>query len=88
LQNRLCSREGGYSVLYKVLVAFQVLFSIGLVTSILMQSGRASGLSGAIAGGATSLLGKKKGLDEFLNKISIVMACGFMLLTLSLAFFS
>lgn len=68
-----------------ILTVVQVLFSIGIITTILLQSGKASGLSGAIAGGAQSLLGKKKGLDEFLNKLSIVFATGFLLLSLLLA---
>ena len=68
-----------------ILVVLQVLFSIGVITTILLQSGHASGLSGAIAGGAQSLLGKKKGLDDFLNRLSMVFAGGFLLLTLLLA---
>jgi len=56
-----------------------------LITTILMQSGRASGLSGAIAGGAQSILGKKKGLDEFLNKISMGLAAAFFIITLLIA---
>ena len=68
-----------------ILVVLQVLFSIGVITTILLQSGHASGLSGAIAGGAQSLLGKKKGLDDFLNRLSMVFAAGFLLLTLLLA---
>ena len=68
-----------------VLIVLQVLFSIGIITTILLQSGHASGLSGAIAGGAQSLLGKKKGLDDFLNRLSMVFAAGFLLLTLLLA---
>lgn len=68
-----------------IMIVLQVLFSIGVVTTILLQSGHASGLSGAIAGGAQSLLGKKKGVDEFLNKLSMVFAVGFLLLTMLLA---
>ncbi|MGD0621130.1 MAG: preprotein translocase subunit SecG [Thermacetogeniaceae bacterium] len=68
-----------------ILIVLQVLFSIGIITTILLQSGHASGLSGAIAGGAQSLLGKKKGLDEFLNRLSMVLAAGFLLMTLLLA---
>jgi preprotein translocase subunit SecG len=67
------------------LIVLQVLFSIGVITTILLQSGHASGLSGSIAGGAQSLMGKKKGLDDFLNKLSMVFAGGFLLLTLLLA---
>lgn len=68
-----------------ILITFQILACVGLITTILLQSGKASGLSGAIAGGAQSLLGKKKGIDEFLNKISTVFAICFLLLTLILA---
>ncbi len=68
-----------------IVIVLQVLFSLGLITTILLQSGRAAGLSGAIVGGAQSLLGKKKGLNEFLNKLSIAFATGFLLLTLLLA---
>jgi preprotein translocase subunit SecG len=68
-----------------ILIVLQVLFSIGVITTILLQSGHASGLSGSIAGGAQSLMGKKKGIDDFLNKLSMVFAAGFLLLTLLLA---
>lgn len=77
--------KGERGLLKIILIVLQVLFSIGIICTILLQSGRASGLSGAIAGGAQSLLGKKKGIDEFLNKLSIVFATGFLLLTLLLA---
>ncbi|MGB9791872.1 MAG: preprotein translocase subunit SecG [Thermacetogeniaceae bacterium] len=63
-------------------LVLQVIASVGLITTILLQSGRASGLSGAIAGGAQALLGKKKGLDEFLNRVSTVLAVCFLVLTL------
>jgi preprotein translocase subunit SecG len=79
-------RKEVQGLLKTILIIFQVIFSLGLITSILLQSGRASGLSGAIAGGAASLLGKKKGLDEFLNKVSAALAAGFLILTLMMAF--
>ncbi len=68
-----------------ILIVLQVLFSVGIISTILLQSGHASGLSGTIAGGAQSLLGKKKGIDDFLNRLSIIFAVGFLLLTLLLA---
>ncbi|MCL5290761.1 MAG: preprotein translocase subunit SecG, partial [Firmicutes bacterium] len=37
-------------------------------------SGKSAGLSGAIAGGAETFFGKKKGLDELLGKVTIVVA--------------
>ncbi len=69
-------------MLKTILMILEVLVSIGLITAILMQSGRASGLSGAIAGGAQALLGKKKGLDEFLGKVSMVLAAAFLIIAM------
>ncbi|KKM10535.1 preprotein translocase subunit SecG [Clostridiales bacterium PH28_bin88] len=68
-----------------VLIILQVIFSLGLIASVLMQSGKSAGLSGAIAGGAETLFGKKKGLDELFSRISTIMAIGFLLLTLLLS---
>jgi len=63
----------------------QILTAIGLIASVLLQSGRSAGLSGSIAGGAESVFGKKKGLDSFLNKLSTIFAVSFMILTLLLS---
>ena len=54
---------------------------IALIATVLLQSGRSAGL-GAIAGGAQSLVGKKKGLDETLSKVTQYLAIGFMLFTI------
>ncbi|MGB4504408.1 MAG: preprotein translocase subunit SecG [Syntrophaceticus sp.] len=72
-------------MLKTILIVLEVLVCLGLIISILMQSGRASGISGAIAGGAQSLLGKKKGLDEFLSKIATGLAAAFFIITLLIA---
>lgn len=56
---------------------------IALIATVLLQSGRSAGL-GAIAGGAQSLVGKKKGLDEMLGKVTTYLAIGFMLFTIAL----
>lgn len=63
----------------------QVISSIGIITTVLLQSGKSAGLSGAIAGGAETFFGKKKGLDNFLSKLSTVFAILFLLLTLLLS---
>lgn len=64
------------------LVILQVIFALGLIASVLLQSGKSAGISGAIAGGAETLFGRKKGLDQLLGKVSTVLAMGFLLLTL------
>ena len=70
------------------LIAVQVLVSLGLITSILAQSGKSAGISGAIAGGAETFFGKKKGMDELLGKITIGLAAAFLLITLLISMVS
>jgi preprotein translocase subunit SecG len=81
----ITGKRRNHGLLKTILIILEVLVSIGLITSILMQSGRASGLSGSIAGGAQALLGKKKGLDEFLAKISMGLAAAFLVITMLIA---
>ncbi len=57
-----------------------VVVAIGLIVTVLLQSGKSAGLSGAITGGAETFFGKKKGLDQLLGKVSTVLAISFMLL--------
>ncbi len=66
-----------------VLTFIYLFLCLILIASVLLQSGRSAGL-GAIAGGAQSLVGKKKGLDEKLSKVTTVVAIAFMLLTIIL----
>ncbi len=67
-----------------VFIVIYVIVCLALIATVLLQSGRSAGLSGAIAGGAQSLFGKKKGLDDLLSKISTGLAVGFMLLAIIL----
>ncbi len=66
-----------------VLTIIYLFLCLALIASVLLQSGRSAGL-GAIAGGAQSLVGKKKGLDEKLGKVTTYVAVAFMLLTIVL----
>lgn len=69
-----------------VILVLQVLSALGLIATVLLQSGKSAGLSGSIAGGAETLLGgKKKGLDDLLAKFSTVSAVAFMVFTLLLS---
>lgn len=69
-----------------VILVFQVLAALGLIATVLLQSGKSAGLSGSIAGGAETLLGgKKRGLDDLLAKLSTISAIAFMVLTLLLS---
>ncbi len=66
-----------------------VIASIALILVVLLQSGKESGLSGAIAGNSGSYLGKnKKGnLDAMLASATKWIALAWLLLALSLSFF-
>ncbi|MFX4263077.1 preprotein translocase subunit SecG [Pelotomaculum propionicicum] len=71
-------------VLKIVVTVIQVLLSIALIAAVVLQSGRSAGLSGVISGGAETLFGKKKGLDELLGKVTVVVAVLFGALCLLL----
>ncbi len=60
--------------------------SIILIASVLLQSGNSAGLSGSIAGGAEQLFGKKKskGYEALLEKVTIVGAVLFIVLSLAI----
>lgn len=62
-----------------------VIFSLGLIITVLMQSGKSEGLSGSIAGGAETFFGKKKGMDELLGKLTSVFAVLFIITSVVLA---
>ncbi len=67
------------------LTIVQVLISFGIIAAVLLQSGKSAGLSGSIAGGAETFFGKKKGMDEFLGKITVWLGAAFFALTLILS---
>lgn len=73
------------NILYVVIVIIHVILALGVITTILLQSGKSAGLSGAIAGGAETFFGKKKGLDELLAKLSAVFAIGFLVTSILLS---
>ncbi len=72
------NEHGGVKVLLTILTVLLILSSLVLVASILLQSGKSAGLSGAIGGGAEQIWGKNKARDydakfERLTKISAVV---------------
>lgn len=66
-----------------VLTIIYLILCLLLIATVLLQSGRSAGL-GAVVGGAQSLVGKKKGLDEKMGQITTYLAVGFMLFTIVL----
>ena len=56
--------------------------AVALAVAVLMQSGKDSRLSGAIAGGADTFFSKSKAstMDRILSKVTVVIAIIFMIL--------
>lgn len=61
-----------------------IITSIALIAIVLLQEGRSAGLSGAIAGGAETFLGKNKSktIESKLVSITKVLAITFFVLSL------
>ena len=72
--------------LHIVFTIIQLLASLFLIAVVLLQSGKSSGLSGAISGGAETFFskGKAKTMDATLAKMTKWVALGFVVLTLVL----
>lgn len=67
------------------LMILEAVVAIALIASVVLQSGKSAGMSGSIAGGAETLFGgKKKGLDEMLSRITMILGIVFAVLTLAL----
>ncbi len=73
-------------VLVLVIEILLCLFSIFIVAIVLLQSGKSAGLSGDIAGGAETFLGKSKAksYEGTLKKLTKISAVGIMVLAIGL----
>ena len=58
--------------MHTFLIVLLIIDCIALITIVLLQEGKCSGISGAISGGAEQLFGKQKqrGVDLFLNRLT------------------
>lgn len=70
-----------------VVLVLHILAVIGLIATVILQSGRSAGLSGAIAGGAETFFGKRRGLDQFLGRVTVILAVVFFITSFVLGFF-
>ena len=70
--------------MHTVLMVILLFASIFMIVSILLQSSKSDGLSGAIAGGAEQLFVKKKSntYDAMLSKVTTVSSIAYIILTL------
>ncbi|MGE5561466.1 MAG: preprotein translocase subunit SecG [Chloroflexota bacterium] len=71
-------------MLKAILIILHVIVSLALIAFVLLQSGHAAGLSGAVAGAGERLFGKKKGLDEQFARFTTIAAVGFFITALVL----
>ncbi|MCG7408799.1 preprotein translocase subunit SecG [Paenibacillus sp. ACRRX] len=73
-------------IFFKILL---IIFSVGLISVVLLQKGKSAGLSGAISGGAEHLFGKQKarGMDLVLQRLTVGLASGFFIVALIVAYF-
>ena len=67
------------------LMIAEMIVSVALIFSIMLQSGRDAGFSGGASGMSDNLTGNKaKGLDDFYKKVTSVTAILFILLSIAL----
>ncbi|KKB38646.1 preprotein translocase subunit SecG [Bacillus thermotolerans] len=74
--------------MHTLLITLLVIVAIALIAVVLLQSGKSSGLSGAISGGAEQLFGKQKarGIDLVLHRATVVLSILFFVLTIALSY--
>lgn len=74
--------------MHTFLIVLLISDCIALITVVLLQEGKSSGLSGAISGGAEQLFGKQKqrGVDLFLNRLTIILSILFFVLMICISY--
>ncbi|PZJ82444.1 preprotein translocase subunit SecG [Staphylococcus aureus] len=74
--------------MHTFLIVLLIIDCIALITVVLLQEGKSSGLSGAISGGAEQLFVKQKqrGVDLFLNRLTIILSILFFVLMICISY--
>ncbi|MGI6204134.1 MAG: preprotein translocase subunit SecG [Anaerovoracaceae bacterium] len=69
----------------KVMMIILMIVSVIMIIAILLQESNSAGLSGAIAGGAEQLFGKKKsrGYDALLHRLTVILAVVYIIVSLA-----
>ena len=67
----------------------QILFSISIIVTVLLQSAKSAGISGTIAGGAETFFGKSKGrtIDAMFSKYTSFASIAFLITSILLFIF-
>ena len=74
--------------MHTFLIVLLIIDCIALITVVLLQEGKSSGISGALSGGAEQLFGKQKqrGVDLFLNRLTIILSILFFVLMICISY--
>jgi len=71
-----------------ILVSVHIMIAIALIIVVLIQRGQGSDMGASFGGGGAQTLFGSRGSGSFLGKLTGGLAAGFMLTSLTLAFFS
>ena len=71
-----------------LLIVLLIIVCISLIATVLLQSGKSAGLSGAVSGGAEQMFGKQKarGMDLILHRATVTLSILFFLIMLLLTY--
>jgi preprotein translocase subunit SecG len=69
--------------MHGLLTVLQVLISVGLVGSILVQAGKGRGLASAFGGSSSGVVFGGRGAGTFLTKLTAILAAVFLLICLA-----
>lgn len=58
-----------------------IVVAVAMILAVLMQSGHASGMSASIGGVSQQMYGKKQGLDELLERVTMILGALLVILT-------
>ncbi len=69
-----------------VLMVIDAIIAVGLIATIVLQSGKSAGMGGSIGGAADTVFGGKAGgMDALLSKLTMVLGTIFAILTVIIA---
>ena len=72
-------------ILKNILIVAQIIVTLILIITVLLQQGNSYGLSGSIAGGAETFFGKERGpkIDKALGKLTTIVGIVFVIMVLA-----
>ena len=73
-------------VLKIIIIAIQVLVSLGLIISVLLHAGKGGGLSSVLGGASSSMLSGSYIVEKNLDRITVVLGSVFAVTTVALVY--